>query len=262
MRICVLVVLALAAVQPAAGVEVEVASGTYQVRAPDGWDERLPLPVLVAFHGYSATGSAMTTNAALADLAAEHGYLLVAPDGRANSRGVTSWSHQGSPAQNRDEFAFIDAVLADVRGRFPVASGLPVFVGFSQGASMVWDLACQRGGAFGRYVAVGGGFWQPMPEACRSPVGDLIHVHGLDDAIVPLEGRPIGTRWHQADIFAGLERFKAAARCPAAPERLNRDGALHCRTWSHCAAGRLTLCLHPGGHTFPLGPLARVLEGE
>ena len=261
-RLAAAVAVALAVVTPVAAEDCApctVAGGTYVTAAPPDWDTDTPLGLLVVFHGYGASGDAVLADARLREIAAAHDRLLVAPDGAANARGRRSWAHQGSPSQNRDEPAFVDAVLADVRGRFPVTDAAPVFVGFSQGGSMVWDLACRRGGAFGRYLAVAGGFWEPMPERCASPVGELVHVHGLDDAVVPLEGRPIGGRWRQADIFAGLARFEAAAGCAATPDRLEALGALHCRRWERCDAGELALCLHAGGHSFELAPLEALL---
>jgi len=237
-----------------------VEAGTYRIVAPPEWDGSRPLGLLVVFHGYAADSEAMTTNERLTALAAEHDRLMVAPDGAVNDRGRRSWSHQGSPSQMRDVHAFLDAVLADVRARFPIADAKPVVAGFSQGGSMVWDVACRRGGEFADYVAVSGGFWEPMPERCAAPVGRLVHVHGLDDPVVPLEGRPIGDHWRQADIFDGLDRFKRAGDCAITPDRLEPRGALHCRTWSRCEASELTVCLHPGGHAFELAPLARVLD--
>jgi len=255
-------VVALMAVAPATAQDCapcRVEAGTYRTAAPPAWNGTTPLGLLVAFHGYAASGEAMLADGRLRELAAAHDRLLVAPDGAANARGRRSWAHRGSPSQNRDDLAFLDAVLADVRRRFPLAEVAPVVFGFSQGGSMVWDLACRRGAAFGRYLAVAGGFWEPMPADCASPVGALVHVHGLDDAVVPLEGRPIGERWRQADIFDGFERFVAAAGCAATPDRLDRRGALHCRSWLSCDAGELALCLHTGGHSFELAPLADLL---
>jgi len=253
---------ALALAAPAAAADCRpcaVAGGTYRTAAPPGWDGATPLGLLVVFHGYAASGEAVLANDRLRAIAATHERLLVAPDGAADARGRRSWAHRGSPSRSRDEPAFVDAVLADVRARFATSDATPVVAGFSQGGSMVWDLACRRGAAFGRYLAVAGGFWEPMPADCASPVGALVHVHGLDDAVVPLEGRPIGERWRQADIFDGFERFVAAAGCAATPDRLDRRGALHCRSWLSCDAGELALCLHTGGHSFELAPLADLL---
>lgn len=258
--LAVALVLVLGVVSAGSAASFGVAEGTYEALPPADWDGTTPLRLLVVFHGYRGTGAQMLQDERLTGLAAEHGYLLVAPDGRANERGAKSWSHQGSPSQNRDEFAFIDAVLADVRERLPLAPALPVITGFSQGASMVWDIACRRGGTFARYVAVSGGFWEPMPEHCMTPVGEFVHVHGLDDPVVPIEGRAIGGRWRQADIYLGLLLFKAAAGCPVTPDTLDAEGAMHCRRWTSCTVGAVTFCLHPGGHGFELGPLARVLE--
>lgn len=255
-------VFALVAVAPATAQDCapcRVEAGTYRTAAPPAWDGTTPLGLLVGFHGYAASGETILADGRLRELAAAHDRLLVAPDGRANARGRRSWAHRGSPSQNRDDVAFLDAVLADVRRRFAVAEVAPVVFGFSQGGSMVWDLACRRGGDFARYVAVAGGFWEPMPENCVTPVGEFVHVHGLDDAVVPLEGRPIGERWRQADIFAGFARFEAAAGCTATPDRLVAGGALHCRIWDRCSNGDLSLCLHADGHSMPLAPLATLL---
>jgi hypothetical protein len=93
-------------------------------------------------------------------------------------------------------------------------------------------------------------------------VGELVHVHGPEDAVVLLEGRAVGRRWRQADIFDGFDRFKAAAGCGATPDRLEAWGALHCRSWERCAASELALCLHTGGHSFELAPLAALLAGD
>lgn len=232
----------------------EVEDGSYLAVPPATWDGTSPLPVLVFFHGYAASAAAMLNHQALIDGAARLGALLVLPDGRENSRGQQSWSHQGSPSQNRDELAYIDSVVSDVQTRYPTDGEPPLFAGFSQGGSMVWNIACSRGQDYGRYVSIGGGFWEPMPAVCAGPV-DLVHVHGLDDTVVPLEGRPIGDRWQQGNIFVGFERFKAAGSCSSQPTELFEQGDLHCRAWTECSAGQLTLCLHDGGHSMRLDVL-------
>ena len=64
--------------------------------------------------------------------------MLVLPDGIATGPGPID----GSPSQARDELAFMDAVRADLLARWPIEPNRILVTGFSQGGSMVWDLAC------------------------------------------------------------------------------------------------------------------------
>ncbi|MEO1092896.1 MAG: hypothetical protein AAFX81_19930 [Pseudomonadota bacterium] len=253
-----LVVLGLVGTAQAADTHV-VADGSYVARPPATWDGETPLALLVFFHGYSATGEAITSNPGLQRLADRHDALLVAPNGLAGANGRTSWSHQGSPMQVRDEHGFVKQVLADVAVRYPLRAKPPTFAGFSQGGSMVWDLACSEGAALGRYVAISGGFWEPMPAACVTPVGSLAHVHGTSDTVVPMAGRPIGGRWRQGDIEQGWTRFETAAGCQGAPRSNASLDGLRCRQSTDCADGDLLICLHDGGHDMDLTLLDRAL---
>jgi polyhydroxybutyrate depolymerase len=163
----------------------------------------------------------------------------------------TGWGHVGSPETKRDDLAFLTDVLRDAEHRWPIDMGGVVAGGFSQGGSMVWDLACYRSRYFTAFIPFSGGFWQPMPDACHSGPVALRHTHGLHDHMVPLAGRAIlDGRFRQADIFQGLTRWRAEDRCAAEPDRMTREGTLACRAWTHCGAGgEVELCLHDGDHS-------------
>jgi polyhydroxybutyrate depolymerase len=179
----------------------------------------------------------------------EAGVLLIAPDGLNGD-----WSFPGAdplaglakPA--RDELAFVHAVLADVRARLPVDQTRLWATGFSIGGSMVWYMACDDRQEFAAFVPVGGAFWLPMRRHCGGPV-NLMHIHGLTDATVPLEGRQPVPGYVQGDIFAGMARLRQLNGCPTAPSRFERSGVLMCRIWEGCKSSHdLRLCLHPNGH--------------
>lgn len=224
-----------------------VAGGTYRVHAPPGWDGRQPLPVLMHFHGYRETAAEILAWPDLRAFAGRHGILLVAPQGEGNT-----WSHPGSPATFRDEFAFIDAVLADLDARYPLDHRRFLASGFSQGAAMVWNLACRRGARFSAFLAIAGTFWSPQPEQCPSGAQTLIQIHGVADRTVPLEGRAIRNgAFRQGDVFRAMGMMRRANACPVEAGTAHREGALACERIDGCASGRwLELCLHPGGHDF------------
>jgi polyhydroxybutyrate depolymerase len=180
---------------------------------------------------------------AVAGPAARAGFLLVAPEGLQKS-----WAHAGSPSQARDDVAFLRAVRADVLARFPIDHAAVVAAGFSQGSSMVWDLACYAAPDFTAFLGFSGAFWEPLPAACRSGPVRLRHVHGRDDTVMPLAGRAVFGPYRQGDVRQGFALWLAEDRCSAAADRFIREGELDCEEWTGCAAGRLEFCLRPGGH--------------
>ena len=227
-----------------------IAGGVYHVAVPPDWDGRSRLRLFLYLHGWRQHGTDATGDPNIAGVANRLGFLLIAPDG-AEGPGGTGWNHVGSPDTVRDDRAFLRAVLADAENRWPIDMEAVVAGGFSQGASMVWDLACYEAPYFTAFIPFSGGFWHPLPVACAAGPVALRHTHGLHDSMVPMAGRAIlGGAFRQADILQGFTRWQAEDRCPAAPDRTAVDGALTCRFWTACGSdGRLALCTHDGDHS-------------
>jgi polyhydroxybutyrate depolymerase len=237
-----------AAACPGADDPCLVAGGRYLALPPPGWDGRAPLPATIFFHGWRSSASAFAQDEAFTRVFGAEGVLLVLPDGVNGT-----WAHQGSPSTARDELAFMDAVRADVLARWPVDPGRLLATGFSQGGSMVWDLACRRGRDYRAFAAIAGAFWEPLPENCDGGPVDLLHVHGTADPVVPMGGRWIRSTWKQGDVRAGLAILARTDGCRDEPERADLPG-LRCERWDGCGSGReLRLCLHDGGHLMPEG---------
>ncbi len=224
--------------------------GTYRAVVPPQWDGTSKLRLLVFLHGFMMEGADITDDASIRDAAAGLNFLLVAPDGL-----MRSWSHAGSPSQARDDLAFLHAVLVDAKSRWPIDSRAIVAAGFSQGASMVWDLACRAASDYTAFLPFSGGFWEPLPRACTSGAVDLRHVHGRDDRTVPLAGRPLFGPYRQGDIRRGFDVWLAEDACRGPPVHLKDWAGLDCESWT-CAPGRrLQLCKRPGGHRMWRGDL-------
>ena len=251
--ICVVALLcagAVARAEPGCGAALacSVADGAYHAVPPAGWDGAAPLPATVFFHGYSSSARQVVDNEALVRAFSDQGVLLIVPDGRNGT-----WAHVGSPSSARDELAFMDAVLADAKARWPIDEDRLLVTGFSQGGSMAWDLACYRGDDYAAFAPIAGAFWEPLPRACPSGPVDLLHVHGLADTVVPMAGRPIREAFRQGDVGQGMALWRAHDGCPAAPSGSEEVAGLRCEVWDACASGReLRLCLHGGGHDLDL----------
>ena len=230
--------------------------GTYRAVAPPGWDGTSALPVLLYLHGYGQSSADIVGDPATVAAATSLGALFVVPDGLHHA-----WSFLGAPSHARDDVAFLRAVLADVRRRWPAAPAKVYAAGFSIGGSMVWDLACHAADGFAAFLPMSGAFWLPYPERCESGPVNLRHVHGISDATVPMAGRVLrGGVATQGDVMKGWDILRATDGCPAAPDRTVQEddhaweGDLACRVWSSCESGRtLELCLHRDGHDMEPG---------
>ena len=232
-----------------------VEDGQYLALLPDDWDGTEKLPTFIHFHGYGGTAVALYEKGSFTDPMGEVRALAIYPDGRNNT-----WAHTGSPSSARDELAFFDAVLADVLDKFPVDRERLIISGFSQGGSMAWDIACFRGAATGAVFApVSGSFWEPLPASCPGGPVRLRHEHGLNDKVIPLEGRPIGS-FQQGDSREAVAMAVRTNGCAGDPRTVEEDGRT-CQIWDQCANGtEVQLCLHPGDHRVTTGWHRRTLD--
>ncbi len=229
----------------AADAPCEVRGGFYHAYVPAGWDGRPNLAAMVYFHGWREEAKSVLADAAMREFADRRDVILILPQGA----GLT-WSFPGSPGQHRDEFAFVEAVIADALMRLPVDPARVVAAGFSQGGSMVWNLACHAPARFMAFLPVAGGFWQPLPEACTPGPRRMFHIHGREDVTVPMAGRALrGGAFRQGDIRAGWEILSRASACGVEAAQLTRRARFACEHRRGCAApAALELCLYAGGH--------------
>ena len=224
-----------------------VASGSYRIVLPPQASTGRLVGAIMYIHGYQGSAEETIADPGLLAVALRLGVALIAPEGAGRT-----WSYPGSPARNRDEFAFVGQVLDDVAQRFPIDPGRILASGFSQGGSMAWYLACRMPTRFAAFAPIAGAFWEPLPERCEGPRPSLIHVHGTSDATVPLAGRVLRSGARQGDVFRSFA-ILAPGGCTAAWAETARAASegeeLACRIASGCGGeARLELCLHAGGH--------------
>ncbi len=227
-------------------------SGEYHIELPNAENP----PLVVFLHGYGGSGAGTMRNRAMVDPLLERGYAVMAPEAleRPDRGGTKSWNFYPGFG-DRDETAFLSETVEDAAARFGIDSERAILGGFSAGGFMVNYLACAAPDTFSAYVPVSGGFWRPHPEACEGPVR-MFHTHGWTDNVVPLEGRLLGGgRFHQGDIFAGLEIWRIANECEdTKPSGFSTTGQFMRRNWMGCAEGSaLEFALFPGGHNVPSG---------
>jgi polyhydroxybutyrate depolymerase len=209
----------------------------------------VPTPGLLIFiHGHRSSAAEMLAYSELVEAARALNLVLVAPQGRGDTWSTPGAPGSGSSGQNRDEVSFIRRVLDDLGRRVTYDPRRVVLSGFSQGASVVWHVACAGEPRVGLYMPIAGVWWQPMPHTCAGPPVKLLHIHGMADGVMPMAGRRLRDTWQQGDVKEAIRRMSAHNQCNGVSVT-EVSVPLTCTLASSCAKGAsLSLCLHEGDH--------------
>lgn len=119
---------------------------SYQVQLPAEYHAGRRYPVLFALHTFGEKPDAMIKR--WGPLAAQHGYLLVAPSWERGLRDGYNYTPE-------EQAAVVD-VLRDVRRRFQIDSDRVFLTGFAEGANMAFDVGLSHPDLFAGVVPIGG----------------------------------------------------------------------------------------------------------
>ena len=178
---------------------------SYMVRLPESFDPTSPKGAIIYVHGYRGKAENIMGNEELAGLADRLGVVFAA----AQAAGP-EWNIPDIPSDDRledvDELAYFDALLDDLTNRFGIDRSRTIVTGFSSGAMMVWYLACHRADKVAGFVPMSGTFWEPVPSSCPSGPANIVHYHGREDPVVPLQGRTIKDA-RQGNVLTAIRLF-------------------------------------------------------
>ena len=238
----------------------EIENGSYHIAVPA--DVEKP-GAFIFLHGSNGHGRSAVKNKGFVKRVNDRGYALLAPTGAPQGiGGGRDWGVNDGLPDDRDDVAYMRAVIDDAVERFNIDRDHIVLTGFSRGGSMVWDIACAAPDTATAYAAVAGAFWEPFVETCAAPV-DLHHTHGFKDRMVPLEGRQgvwKGFNFHQGNVLKAVDIWREVNGCTGrADSSVTEDGSWR-KLWSGCSAGSIALTVWPGGHGLPKGWSNTVLD--
>lgn len=225
----------------------------FRLYQPAGLPTDQSVPLLVALHGGLGNGHNFSNATGFDALARHEGFVVAYPEGdgatwdAGHCCGVsgTDW---------RQDTAFVEAVVDDVRGLRSIDARRTFLTGHSNGAMMTHRVACEST-RFAAVAAVAGAFAGDCPAPAR-PLS-VLHIHGLADRNVPYEGGngeagPDQTSVHPpvADVMAA---WRARNGCPEPTE--SRAGEIITIAAENCAAGTevTTKLIETGGHAWPGG---------
>jgi polyhydroxybutyrate depolymerase len=208
---------------------------TYYLHIPDGLNSAQSVPLVFLFHGYTENGAYARNYSGMDDIANANGFVVVYPEG-SGSDGSPSWNAGlccgGAVTDNVDDFAFVRAIIADVETVVGVDPKRIYAAGFSNGALLSYRLACEMSDTFAA-VAPAGGTLVTSPCEPSQPVS-LIHIHGVNDQAVPIDGGGSGIQF--PSVLEGISAWAKLDGC-SGEEQVEHEGVLTHTTYGTCAPG-------------------------
>lgn len=247
------------------------------VHVPPGHRPGRRLPLVVALHGATQSGSSMMDETRLDEAADRHGFLLAMPDGGiphvpapVNLYFGHFWHVPGSPMVgggpvppgSRDDESFLLDLVHAADVALCVDPTARFLTGASNGGFMTSYMACHHADTFAAFAPVMGvqagrpDESKPTrydPATCRpSRAVPLMAVHGREDPIVPYDGDA-----DSPGVEAALRRWARLNDCRGSRARSMTPTVTRV-TWRRCGASTTLVRSEIGGHAWhgrqPLPP--------
>ena len=160
---------------------------------PGGHDYERPLPLVVALHGYSSSGSFNAWWMSLYDSVHENEHLLLTPDGSMNNIGMRYWNATDACCNlfntQVDDVTFLESLIVQAVQNYGADPEGVVLIGHSNGAFMSHRMACERGEIIESIVSLNGATWDDFSNNCPDTGRpNILHVHGTADSTIQYDG--------------------------------------------------------------------------
>ena len=159
---------------------------------PDGW------PLMLMLHGGGGSPESFRSLSLMDIIGEREGFVTVYGD----SLAVGWTAGEGSDPTGLAELPYLDAVLAEVRGRVPINDQRMYVAGHSNGGEMAYVLVQNRPGVFAGMARVNSpllvGFLDDSLEGCQH----VLLFRGTADPLVPIEGGEVADSGRIAAPFS------------------------------------------------------------
>jgi polyhydroxybutyrate depolymerase len=240
---------------------------------PDGYDGERKLPLILNLHGSGGNGSQQMEVSQMAQAADEQDVIVAAPNGGVRDPNGTSyrWNVPGVPLiggtpvpeGTPDDERYLMAVIKKVEGTVCVNPDRVHFTGYSGGARMTSQMACDYANKIASVAPVAGiragvpkqseaGTWSPIGKSCqpKRPM-PIIAFHGTGDDVNPYAGSD-DPRWGYS-VETALGRWAKLNDCRRGPQTSAFVPSVNTITYRRCRGGGDVKLYQEegGGHTWP-----------
>ncbi len=225
--------------------QITITSGglerTFELTVPESALGGAPVPLLLVFHGVFATGAEIQAVTGFPGKAEAEGFITAAGDGIGQSWNAGVCCNPAQ-AENVDDVGFTRDMVAAIEREYCIDTSRIYATGFSNGAAMVFRLACEAADLFAAFAPVGGSL-ALFPCEPSAPRPTRI-INNVPDPVVPFALGEFS--------FGELVKLNA---CSAARDGVPLAPTATCDVAPECANGAVTeLCaVEDVGHQWPGG---------
>ena len=188
---------------------------SFFLNVPASYKAGTPAPLLLAFHGRTATGRDIMTYSQILSWAASMNIIVVAVNG-AVYEDVSSWN-AGSCCTNATTYEENDVLLTStiidyLKTQTTIDANRVWTAGHSNGGMLAYRLACDLSDKITAIAVVAGAL---VDDTCTptKPVS-ILHIHGNLDPTVPYQG---GGKFETPNIYYSTLDYSKANTCDGSP---------------------------------------------
>ncbi len=230
---------------------------TYELYVPEGITADEEVPLVFVFHGYGGNAQAARLISGFNRFANNNHFIVVYPNGTGESPDALSWNGGRCCFYARDhdidDVAFVRQMVEEIEAQYSIDPQRVYATGMSNGGIFSYRLACEMADTFAAIAPVAGSF---LYDTCQptEPIS-VLHIHGLDDDVVPYDGVNLVPELAGVDftpIEEGVAFWAGQDECPPAPE-VTQDGNVTHTVFAPCADGTVVelYALDGVGHSWP-----------
>ena len=198
----------------------------YTLYRPPSLDPSEHSPLVLLLHPCPGSADQATVSAShFEDQAAAGRFFAVWP------QGINGCWNAGSCCTGADDVTFVSQLIDSLARDFPINQSRVFVAGLSNGASMVYRLACELSSKIAGIASVSGAMLVGSCQPTR-PVSVLI-MHGTADDVFPYAG---GGQYDAPSVASVVKRWTMLDRCGGNPTQ-TESGITKTAEWHTCRAG-------------------------
>jgi polyhydroxybutyrate depolymerase len=227
---------------------------------PSGYHPTTPVPLVVNMHGSQSTALEQEAFSGMDATADADTFMVVYPQGDIPAGAGFEWNVPGQPlfggapvpADAPNDVSFIQQLVSMLEQKYCIDQNRVYATGFSGGARMASQLACDASSMFAAVAPVSG-LRLPSPCPATRPV-PVMTFHGTADPVDPYDGN--GQKYWTYSVPVAAQRWASQNGCSATPVVSRPDPTVTLTSYGDCQGGSAVelYTIAGEGHEWPGGP--------
>ena len=238
---------------------------TYALHIPAGYDATRPTPLVLAFHGIGLNAEEMIRISGLSEQADTSGFIVAYPNGTGENKSWNGGHCCGEAAKNNvDDVGFVRALIDELAMLINIDPGRIYATGFSNGAIMVYRLACELSDRIAAIGPVAATQILDDQDACHPARSvPVIHFHGTADRLNPYDGGTTSAGFEFVAVEDAIGFWAEKNACPD-PLLRTKSGSIQHEVYAPCAQDSAIelYSILDGEHAWPGGEAVNPQVGE